>query len=59
MDFDDLKMILFQRSLRTHQRLRLRAAVRLAQAFRASIEAFHVDIDPSLVLPLPAGVASR
>ncbi|HVZ85656.1 MAG TPA: universal stress protein [Polyangia bacterium] len=58
MDFDDLKMILAPTDLSDASAPALRAAVRLAQMFHASVEVFHVDIDPSLVLPPPIGVVS-
>ena len=58
MDFDDLKRILVPTDFSDSSAPALRAAVRLAQSFHASIEVFHVDIDPSLVLPPPIGVVS-
>jgi nucleotide-binding universal stress UspA family protein len=59
MDFDDFKLILLPTDFSESSAIALRAAVRLAQVFRATIEVFHVNIDPSLVLPPPADVLSR
>jgi universal stress protein A len=58
MNFDELKTILVPTDFSDSSAPALRAAVRLAQTFHASIEVFHVDIDPSLVLPPPIGVVS-
>ena len=58
MNFDDLKLILVPTDFSQSSALALRAAVRLAQTFHSAIEVFHVDVDPSLVLPPPLDVVS-
>lgn len=58
MDFDDLKVILVATDFSEPSATALRAAVRLAQTFHAAIEIFHVEVDPTLVLPPPAGEIS-
>jgi nucleotide-binding universal stress UspA family protein len=58
MNFDDLKLIVVPTDFSESSSAAMRAAVQLAQAFHASIEVFHVNIDPSLVLPPPADVLS-
>ena len=57
MDFDNLKVILVPTDFSEPSATALRAAVRLAQTFHAAIEIFHVEVDPTLVLPPPAGGA--
>jgi nucleotide-binding universal stress UspA family protein len=59
MNLDDLKLILVPTDFSETSAVALRAAVRLAQAFHAAIEVFHVDLDPSLVLPPPADLVVR
>ena len=58
MTFDDLKLILVPTDFSESSELALRAAVRLAQTFHAAIEVFHVDVDPSLMLPPPLDAIS-
>jgi universal stress protein A len=58
MDFADLKLILVPTDFSEASGAALRTAVQLARTFHAGIEVFHVDIDPSLVLPPPADVVS-
>ncbi len=58
MDFDSLKLILVATDFSEPSAAALRAATQLAQAFHAAIEIFHVEIDPTLVLPPPAGAIS-
>jgi nucleotide-binding universal stress UspA family protein len=58
MDFDSLKLILVASDFSEPSAAALRAAVRLAQAFHAAIEIFHVEVDPTLMLPPPAGAIS-
>ena len=59
MNLDDLKLILVPTDFSEASAVAVRAAVRLAQAFHASIEVFHVDPDPALLLPPPLDVVSR
>jgi nucleotide-binding universal stress UspA family protein len=59
MTLDDLKLILVPTDFSEASTAALRAAIRLAQAFHASIEVFHVDPDPALLLPPPLDVVSR
>lgn len=59
MNFDDLKLILVPTDFSESSAVALRAAIRLAQTFHAALEVFHVDLDPSLVLPPPADVVVR
>ena len=59
MDFDALKLILVPTDFSPVSAAALKVAVRLAQTFHAGIEVFHVDIDPTLVLPPPLGAISR
>jgi nucleotide-binding universal stress UspA family protein len=58
MALDDLKVILVPTDFSPASAIAVRAAIRLAQLFRASIEVFHVNIDPSVVLPPPGDVLS-
>lgn len=58
MDFDALKLILVPTDFSEASAGALQAAVRLAQTFHAAIELFHVNADPTLVLPPPAGAIS-
>jgi nucleotide-binding universal stress UspA family protein len=58
MNFDDLKLILVPTDFSESSETALRIAIRLAQTFHAAIEVFHVDIDPSLVLPPPMDAVS-
>jgi universal stress protein A len=58
MNFDDLKLILVPTDLSESADTALRAAVRLAQTFHAAIEVFHVEIDPTLLLPPPVDAIS-
>lgn len=58
MNFDDLKLIVVPTDFSESSEAALRAAIRLAQTFQASIDLFHVDIDPSLVLPPPGDILS-
>ena len=53
MNFDELELILVPTDFSESSEAALRSAVRLAQTFHAAIEVFHVEIDPSLVLPPP------
>ena len=59
MDLDHLKLILVPTDFSEASTAALRAAIRLAQTFHASIEVFHVDPDPALLLPPPLDVVSR
>jgi nucleotide-binding universal stress UspA family protein len=59
MNLGDLKLILVPTDFSEASAVALRAAIRLAQTFHAAIEVFHVDLDPSLVLPPPADVVVR
>lgn len=56
MNLDDLKLILVPTDFSESSAAALRAAVRLAQMFRASIEVLHVDLDATLVLPPPGDI---
>lgn len=58
MDFASLKLILVPTDFSGTSEAALRSAVQLAQTFHSAIEVFHVDVDPSLVLPPPADVIS-
>jgi nucleotide-binding universal stress UspA family protein len=58
MNFDDLKLIVVPTDFSESSEAALRAAIRMAQTFHASIEVFHVDIDPSLMLPPPGDILS-
>jgi nucleotide-binding universal stress UspA family protein len=58
MNFDDLKLILVPTDFSASSEIALRAAIRLAQTFHAAIEVFHVELDPSFVLPPPADAIS-
>jgi nucleotide-binding universal stress UspA family protein len=59
MTLDDLKLILVPTDFSEASTAALRAAIRLARAFQASIEVFHVDPDPAVLLPPPLDVVSR
>jgi nucleotide-binding universal stress UspA family protein len=59
MTLDDLKLILVPTDFSEASAAALRAAIRLARAFDAAIEVFHVDPDPALLLPPPLDVVSR
>lgn len=58
MDFDALKLILVPTDFSEWSDAALRAAVRLARLLHAAIEVFHVDIDPTIVLPPPLDAIS-
>jgi nucleotide-binding universal stress UspA family protein len=58
MNFADLKLILVPTDFSESSEAALRAAVHFAQAFHAAIEVFHVDVDPSIVLPPPLDTIS-
>ena len=58
MTLDNLKIILVPTDFSPASASAVKAAIRLAQLFRASIELFHVNIDPSVVLPPPGDVVS-
>ncbi len=58
MALDDLKVILVPTDFSPASAIAQKAAIRLAQLFRASIELFHVNVDPSVVLPPPGDVVS-
>lgn len=58
MDLDNLKLILVPTDFSEASETALRVAVQLARTFHAAIELFHVDINPSLILPPPAEVLS-
>jgi nucleotide-binding universal stress UspA family protein len=58
MTLDNLKIILVPTDFSPASASAVKAAIRLAQLFRASIELFHVNIDPSVVLPPPGDVLS-
>src|SRR4051794_30038766 len=58
MALDDVKVILVPTDFSPASALAVKAAIRLAQLFRASIELFHVNVDTSVVLPPPADVLS-
>ena len=58
MDLDALKLILVPTDFSEVSAAALQVAVRLAQTFHSAIEVFHVDIDPTLVLPPPLGAIS-
>jgi nucleotide-binding universal stress UspA family protein len=58
MALDDLKVILVPTDFSPASAMAVKAAIRLAQLFRASIELFHVNVDPSVVLPPPADLFS-
>jgi universal stress protein A len=58
MNFDDLKLILVPTDFSKSSEIALRAALQLAQTFHAAIEIFHVEIDPTLMLPPPADTIS-
>jgi nucleotide-binding universal stress UspA family protein len=59
VDLDALKLILVPTDFSEVSATALQVAVKLAQTFHAAIEVFHVDIDPTLVLPPPLGAVSR
>jgi nucleotide-binding universal stress UspA family protein len=59
MNLDDLKVILVPTDFSEPSAAALRVAIRLAKVFHASIEVFHVDPDPALLLPPPLDVVSR
>ncbi len=59
MNFDNLKLILVPTDFSEASAVAMRTAVRMAQAFHAAIEVFHVDPDPALLLPPPVDVVSR
>jgi len=59
MNLDDLKLILVPTDFSETSAAAVRAAIRMAQAFHAAIEVFHVDPDPALLLPPPVDVVSR
>ena len=46
MNFDDLKLILVPTDFSESSATALRAAVKLARTFHASIEVFHVNVVP-------------
>jgi universal stress protein A len=56
MNFAELEVILVPTDFSEVSTKALRTAVELAQKFGASIELFHVDVDPSVMLPPPADV---
>jgi nucleotide-binding universal stress UspA family protein len=56
MNLDELKLILVPTDFSESSANALRVAVQLAQKLRASIAVFHVDIDPTVVLPPPGDV---
>ncbi len=56
MNLDDLRTILVATDFSESSANALRTAVQLAQKVRASIEVFHVDIDPTVTLPPPGDV---
>lgn len=58
MDLDALTLILVPTDFSEVSAAALQVAVRLAKSFHAAIELFHVDMDPTLVLPPPAGAIS-
>jgi nucleotide-binding universal stress UspA family protein len=58
MALDNLKVILVPTDFSPVSAMAVKAAIRLAQLFGASIELFHVNVDPSLVLPPPADALS-
>lgn len=58
MTLDNLKIILVPTDFSPASADAVKAAVRLAQLFHASIEVFHVNVDPSVVLPPPGDVLS-
>jgi nucleotide-binding universal stress UspA family protein len=53
MNFADLKLILVPTDFSESSEAALRTAIQFAKAFHAAIEVFHVDVDPSIVLPPP------
>ena len=56
MNLDNLNLILVPTDFSEPSANALRVAVQLAQKLRTSIEVFHVDIDPTVVLPPPGDV---
>jgi len=59
MTLDDLKLILVPTDFSEASAAAVRVAVRMARAFHASIEVFHVNPDPALLLPPPGDVVAR
>jgi nucleotide-binding universal stress UspA family protein len=59
MDLDNLKLILVPTDFSEASVVALRTAVQMAQAFRATIQVFHVNPDPALLLPPPVDIVSR
>jgi universal stress protein A len=59
MDLDNLKLILVPTDFSEASVVALRTAVQMAKAFRATIEVFHVNPDPALLLPPPVDIVSR
>jgi nucleotide-binding universal stress UspA family protein len=53
MNLDDLELILVPTDFSEASDAALGTAIRMAQAFHAAIKVFHVDIDPTIVLPPP------
>lgn len=58
MDFGGLKMILVASDFTESSEAALRAALQVAQMCHAAIEIFHVEVDPTLILPPPMGAIS-
>jgi nucleotide-binding universal stress UspA family protein len=58
MNLNDLKVILVPTDFSEASTVALNAAMTMAQVFQAAIEVFHVDLDPTLILPPPADVLS-
>ncbi len=58
MTLDNLKIILVPTDFSPASAVAVKAAIRVAQLFHASIEVFHVNVDPSVVLPPPGDVLS-
>ena len=58
MKFDELKLILVPTDFSEASSVALNAAVTLAQTFHAALEIFHVDLDPTLVVPPPGDVVA-
>lgn len=56
MNLEELKVILVPTDFSEVSAKALRTAIQLAKTFHATIELFHVDVDPSVVLPPPADV---
>ena len=58
MDLANLRLILVPTDFSEASATAVRVAVQLARTFHAAIEVFHVDIDPSLILPPPVDAIS-